>query len=202
MEDVMKRKCWGIGISVVAVVILAFGSLVNVVGYQSITTTIDNSPLFATRTQRATNQQQNVLTSRYLGIGKGNLLQFPTKDTKTEQFKKVVDFISNMDDTAFTQFTEVCIQKARQDDSLQFIKSSQIAQALHLLKTKPEAIMNSNSERDNHNMTSGYLSCDMPFACLWLLLMLPIATLIMFIFHVLFPTTHVDSCRSHCICQH
>jgi hypothetical protein len=194
-----------IGVSLCAVVLLVLGSLSNVVGYQSVKSTVNDSPLFQTRTQRATNQQQNSIISQYLGIGRETLLQFPFRDNRTEQLKKAINIISKMDDKTFQRFTELCIQKARQDDTLRDISRYQIAQALHLLKTKPEAIMNSITERDNHNMTSGYLSCDIPIACLWFLLLWPIWSLIWFILvelpGVLFPT-QVYSCRSHCICQH
>jgi hypothetical protein len=205
MEDVMKRKGWAIGIIVVVVVILVFGSLTNVIGYQSVKSTINDSPLFATRTQRATSQQQNIMTSQYLGMGKEALLQFELRDNRTEQLKKAIDVISKMDDKTFAQFTELCIKKARQDDALRDLNYYEIVQALLLLKTKPDSIMNSITKRENYNMTSGYLTCDIPIACLWFLLLWPIWSLIWFILvelpGVLFPT-QVYSCRSHCICQH
>lgn len=42
-EDVMKRKGWAIGITVLAVVILVFGSLANVVGYQTVQVSQQNT---------------------------------------------------------------------------------------------------------------------------------------------------------------
>ena len=63
-----------IGVSICAVVILVLGSLSNEVVYQSEkSTNVNDSPLFTTRTQRATNQHQNIITSQYLGKGIGNL---------------------------------------------------------------------------------------------------------------------------------
>ncbi len=63
-----------IGVSICAMILLVLGSLTNVVGYQSVKSTVNDSPLFQTRTQRATNQQRNFITSQYLGKGKtGNL---------------------------------------------------------------------------------------------------------------------------------
>ncbi len=143
-EDDMKTTGWAIGISVVTVVIVVFGSLVNVVGFQSVKSTINDSPLFNVRTQRATNQQQNNIISKYLGKGM-YALTFPLRDNRTEQLKKAIDIISNMDDTTFAQFTEVCIQKARQDNTLRDISRYQIVQTLLLLKTKPESIINSSA---------------------------------------------------------
>ena len=132
-----------------AVILLVLGSLSNVMGYQSVKSSMNDSPLFQTRTQRATNQQQNSITSQYIGMGKENLLQFPIKDNLVEQMRKTIDIIRNMDDSAFAQFTEICIQKARQDDILQDISGYQIVQALLLLKINPEAIMNFFANRNN-----------------------------------------------------
>jgi hypothetical protein len=62
-------------VSLCAVVLLVVASLGNVVGYQSVKSTVNDSPLFATRTERATNQQQNTLTSQYIGMGRELCLQ-------------------------------------------------------------------------------------------------------------------------------
>ncbi len=136
-------------VSILAVILLVLGSLSNVVGYQSVKSTVSDSPLFITRTQRATNQQQNLLTSQYIGMGGGNPLQFPIKDNIIEQLKKAVDIISNMDDTTFDQFTVLCIKKVRQGNTLQGISVYQIIQVLLLLKTNPDAVINSYSNRNN-----------------------------------------------------
>ena len=144
-----------IGVSICVVVLLILGSLSNVVGRQSVKSTmVNDSPLFKTRTQRATNQQQNILTSQYLGMGKEILWQFPTRDNRTEQLKKTVDIICKMGDKTFAQFTELCIQKARQENILQDIGNYQIVQALLLLKTNPKAILNIFTNKNNHPITS------------------------------------------------
>ena len=145
-----------IGVSICAVVLLVLGSLSNVVGYQSVKSTMNDSPLFATRTQRATNQQQNSLTSQYLGMGKENPLQFPIRDDKIELLTKVIDMISKMDDKTFAQFTELLIQKARQDTTLKDTNSTEIIQVYHLLKTKPEIINNSFITRNNQEIFPTY----------------------------------------------
>jgi hypothetical protein len=158
-----------IGVSICAVVLLVLGSLTNVVGYQSVkSTTVNDSPLFATRTQRATNQQQNILTSQYLGMGKGNLLQFPLRDNKTELLKRAIDIISKMDDTTFARFTELLIQKARQNDTLQDLSHYQIVQSLLLLKTNPDAIINSYTIRNNQELPKTVFTyCGTPTWCAW-----------------------------------
>jgi hypothetical protein len=136
-------------ISLCAVVLLVLGSLSNVVGYQSVKSTVNDSPLFATRTQRATNQQQNILTSQYIGMDEGNFLQFPIRYSQTEQIKKVIDIISKMNDKTFNQFIESCIQKVRQDKTFSGT-NNEIIQMLQLLrkqsKTKTFSIINRNNQ--------------------------------------------------------
>ena len=136
-------------VSLCAVVLLVLGSLSNVIGFQSVKSTVNDSPLFLTRTQRATNQQQNDLTSEYLGKGKKTLLKFSIWDYRTEQLKKIIEVISSMDDKTFEHFIKLYIQKARQDTTLKNTNSIEIIQVYHLLKTKPEIINNSFITRNN-----------------------------------------------------
>jgi len=149
-----------IGVSILAVVLLVMGSLSNVVGYQSVKSTVNDSPLFQTRTQRATNQHQNSITSQYLG--KGNLWQFPMRDNTSEQFRKAVDIISKMDDKSFEHFTKRCIQRLQQDRTLKGINPNEIVTALHILRTKPSSIINSFQDKNNQNLTS-----DVHTICVW-----------------------------------
>jgi len=195
-----------IGVSICAVVLLVLGSLSNVVGYQSVKSTVNDSPLFNVRTQRATNQQQNSITSQYLGMGKGNLLQFPIREDTTEQLKKAIDIISNMDDTAFARFTELCIQKARQENTLQGISDYQIVQALLLLKTNPKAILYSFTNRTNQDITSSGLFslCQYnPFKCIYfdiLFLITAAAVLLMMYIEYLKEGPTFFTCISYCMC--
>ena len=196
-----------IGVSIIAVVLLVLGSLTNVVGYQQVqSTAVNDSPLFRTRTQRATNQQQNIITSQYLGKGKGNLWQFPIRDNRTEQLKKAIDIISKMGDKTFEQFTELCIKKARQDNTLQGISDYQIVQALLLLKTNPKAILNSFTNRNNHPITSSEwfsLCQELPFDCIAFNIFFLIFAIVFFVCFIIAlyisgPTSF--TCISYCIC--
>ena len=197
-----------IGISICAVVLLVLGSLSNVVGYQSVKSTVNDSPLFQTRTQRATNQQQNILTSRYLGMGKGNLLQFQIRDNTTEQLKKAIDIISKMGEKTFAQFKELCIQKARQDNTLQDISDHQIVQTLLLLKANPKAILYSFTNRTNQDITSSGLFSlcqNNPFKCIYfdiLFLITAAAVLLMMYIEYLKEGPTFFTCISYCMCFH
>jgi hypothetical protein len=78
----IKRKWLVVGIGIIAVVLLVLGSLSNVVGYQSATSTsTTKSPLFSIRTQKAINKGSNILTSNYLGQGL-QTIPFPLKDKR------------------------------------------------------------------------------------------------------------------------
>jgi hypothetical protein len=128
-----------IGVSICAVVLLVLGSFSTVVGYQSVKSTVVNdSPLFSMRTQRATNQQQNSITSRYLGMDRQKLLQFPIQDNKTEQLKKAIEFISKMDDKTFARFTEIFIRNIKQSNTLRDITPTDLLPILRQLRTKSE----------------------------------------------------------------
>jgi hypothetical protein len=146
-----------IGVSILVVVLLVLCSLSNVVGYQSVKSTVSDSPLFQTRTQRATNQQQNSITSQYLG--KGNLWNIPMSDNRNEQLKKAFVFISKMDDESFARFTELCIQRIKQDKSLKDTNSNDIVKALKLMKTKPVSIIDPFINRKNQDLTHGTTIC-------------------------------------------
>jgi len=158
-------------VSLCAVVLLVLGSLSNVVGYQSVKSTVNDSPLFQTRTQRATNQQQNTLTSQYLGMGKRTLLQFPFRDNTTESLKKAIDIISQIDDKTFDQFIESCIQKVRQDNT--FSKTNnEITQMLQLLRKQSKTIIFSVTYKNNQEWlpTYDYYSVCVAFPGCWIIL--------------------------------
>jgi predicted RND superfamily exporter protein len=141
-------------VSICAVVLLVLGSLTNVVGYQSVKSTVVNeSPLFNIRTRKANNQQQNILTSQYLGKGERNLLRFPMRDNQTEILNKVIESIKKMDDKTFERFTKLCIQKIRQDNTFSDTDPHEIKQILHMLRTQSDR-NNLYQLKNNFNTTS------------------------------------------------
>jgi hypothetical protein len=187
-------------VSLCAVVLLVLGSLSNVVGYQSVSsTTVDDSPLFTTRTQRATNQQQHILISQYIGLGKGNLLQFPIRDNRTEQLKKAVDIISKMDDNTFYEFTKLCIQNGRQDINLKNANSNEILRILYMLRTNPETITKYYMNRNNQNITSSEMNtvCNWSPGCIFHDLVIILGWIIIILIDVIFSLilyTNVQTC--------
>jgi hypothetical protein len=158
-------------VSICAVVLLVLGSLSNVVGYQSVKSTVNDSPLFQTRTQRATNQQQNSITSQYLGMGKETLWQIPISDNKTEQLRKAIDIISKMDDKTFEQFIKSCIQKIRQDNTFSET-NNEIIQMLQLLRKQSKTIIFSFTNKNNQEWlpTYDFYSVCIAFPGCWIIL--------------------------------
>jgi len=143
-------------VSLCAVVLLVLASLGNVVGYQSVkSTAVNDSPLFNMRTQRATNQQQVILTSQYIGMGRGNPLQFQLRDSRTEQLNKAIDIISKMDDKTFTRFTELCIRKIRQDNTFSET-NNEIILMLQLLRKQSKTIIFSFTNKNNQEWLPTY----------------------------------------------
>jgi len=128
-----------IGVSICAVVLLILGSLTNVVGYQSVkSTSMNDSPLFKTRTQKATNQQQNIITSQYLGMGKGTLLQFPTRDNQTDSLKRAIEYIKKMDDKTFNKFTDLYLYQLQKKGKTTDMNVEQMVQGLRYLRDGSE----------------------------------------------------------------
>jgi len=141
------------------VVLLILGSLSNVVGYQSVkTNTVNDSPLFKTRTQRATNQERNIIKPQYLG--KGNQWQFPMGDNRTEQLKKVISIINKMDEKTFNRFVVKIKILLSQQDETKDIDINDIEKVLHQLKRNSEVFL--IYIRDNSESMSYF---DTPSAC-------------------------------------
>jgi len=106
-----------IGVSLCAVVILVQSSLSNVMGYQSVKSSVNDSPLFQARTQRATNQQQNILTSKYLGMGNRVALNFPIQGNRNEMVNTILEIIHRLDKKTLERLTELSAQKIMQNES-------------------------------------------------------------------------------------
>jgi len=129
-----------IGVSILAVVLLVLGSLSNVVGYQSVKSSVNDSPLFRTRTQKAINKEGNVLTSDYLGKGYHSL-SFPLRDTNADLIQRFVDNIRTMDDSAFKRFISNAVNQIKYKDSLKDINIKEFINGLDELRESTQNIM-------------------------------------------------------------
>ncbi len=137
-------------VSICAVVLLVLGSLSNVVGYYVLSTrsTVNDSPLFQTRTQRATNQQQNNITSRFLGKGT-NVISFSLQDTTTEMIQKLVDRIKAMDDDTFNRFIDNVVNQINHKNSLKDVKINDFIKGLRQIRESTQDIIINEESNDS-----------------------------------------------------
>lgn len=218
---VIKLYCGGknmnkyplIGVSILSVVLLVLASLSNVVGYQSVkSTAVNDSPLFSLRTHRATNRQQNLIMSQYLGKGKENQLEFPPRNNKTEIFQKFIMFTRNMDKKTFEQLIELSFNKIRQSNIIEKTNIDYIKLILFELKTNPDIIKNYFFNENNNNITSSEFItiCNWVQGCIiihittFFLEISVFIALFIFVFvgNFIHPTFFTCHQKSYCVCVH
>jgi hypothetical protein len=137
----MRKKAVIAG-SIGAVVLLVLCSLVNVVGYQSVESAgVSESPLFRIRTQKATNQQQNVLTSFYLGKGNESILLFPIKENETRMIIKFIEKVRAMNENEFNRFQNLIILRLSEDKSNNNINFIQILSLLKQIRSDKTSLL-------------------------------------------------------------
>jgi hypothetical protein len=96
-----------IGGSVCAVVLLILASLGTVVGYQSMQpAALSDSPLYSVRTMRATDQQQGIITPRYLGQGETCDLMISPRPDDISSLHQMISRIQAMDERTFNRFVD------------------------------------------------------------------------------------------------
>ncbi len=125
-------------------ILLVLGSLNNVVGYQSVKSTIVNdSPLFQSRSQKATHQQHNIIISDYLGKGKETNLYLPKRESEKEYIDRVINIFKEMGDKSFDEFVNKFISYIHQNN-FNNLKASdkEIKDILYQMKSNPETLKN------------------------------------------------------------
>jgi hypothetical protein len=130
-----KRRL--IVVSLCNVILLVLGSLSNVVGYQSVKSTVNDSPLFKTRTQRVSNQEKYIVASQYLGKGR-DTIPFPSLDNKTSMIQKFLNQIKNMDDNTFRKFVKDALRRLIQQGKVKYSDTKGIENGFHLLRKNSE----------------------------------------------------------------
>jgi len=155
------KKDWLVKTLTMGIVLLVLGLFTNVVGYQSVKSSLpSDSLLFKVRTKRAINQvNEDTLTFNYLGKGKDTLWKFPMRDKTTEQLKKVIEVIIKMNEKVFAHFIELVIQGSRQDEYLRDINTNEIIQILHKIREQPKGIINSLISKSNVRLDPTNFNC-------------------------------------------
>jgi len=126
--------------SAIAVVVLVLASLSPVVGYNSVKSSVINSPLFNIRIKRAINEESNDLACNYFGKGKACTLSIPKRNNQIETALKVIDSIAKMDDETFEKFIVLLIRHVQKDNRFNDIKSGEIREALYLIRNNDKSI--------------------------------------------------------------
>ena len=98
----MKRKILIGSILVVTVLILV--TFTTVVGYDSQTLEIKDSPLFNIRTSRATENDCNILSCEYIGKETSSFIGMPKRNYNATVIQMAIRLIRNMDESEFNEF--------------------------------------------------------------------------------------------------
>ena len=72
-----------VGGSAIAVVVLVLASLSPVVGYNSVESSVKDSPLFSIRTKRAIDEESHTFTSDYIGKGEEINILIPARNSNS-----------------------------------------------------------------------------------------------------------------------
>ena len=160
----MVRKYFVVGTSITLIVLIVLSSLSNVVGYQSVkSNTTNDSPLFQTRMQRATNQQQKSITSQYLGMNGGKPLHFPIDNNQTQILKRAIEIISKTDEKTYVQLEKLFIHSIRQMPALHNTNIVVIKEILQSIRAQPLLLMNIKNNASNLDPTYN----DAATICVW-----------------------------------
>ena len=110
----MDKKILIIG-SIIAAVVIVLASLSPVVGYNTVKSSIKDSPLFNVRISRAIDKEQGGILSNYIGKGiKINIL-LPTRNENNLNMQKLLVRISKLSDEELESFIQIVIQKAYEE---------------------------------------------------------------------------------------
>jgi hypothetical protein len=143
----MKKKIL-IG-SIIAICILVGVSFTSVVGYRSIASNVNASPLFNIRSSRAIDDESNELTYNYVGKEKQSILSIPKRDISKLYIKDVIKIFYEMDDISYTRFIDLFIKRMYKDKLILKSDIPFMMMYLHQLKTTPDGVKNELSDSMN-----------------------------------------------------
>ena len=159
-----------IGVCICAVVLLVLGSLSNVVGYQSVKSTVNDSPLFSVRTQKAINQEsKGTFISDFLGKGIESNFQFPARENRMIMLQKVIDIVRKMDEKEFNRFQSIVVSRFYEDKTNKNIDVTNIVLALTQLRsnTKELNINQFDKEGNKKDGRTIHFTCPLPSIDYW-----------------------------------
>jgi hypothetical protein len=167
---------------VVILILVSFTSVVNVQSTPS--GYVTDSPLFNTRVNRATNNENNkILTSDYLGKGL-HIIQFPLRDNTTIMIQKFLKRIRTMDDAAFNTFITMVLHLIHKEPQFRNVNTEELLTVLYQLKNNQDILSYKDSDFDNNvNRTDFTLGPFTPAGgCdIWFWIWFSLVTLVIFI---------------------
>jgi hypothetical protein len=124
--------------SAIAVVVLVTASLSPAIGYNTVKSSVKDSPLFNVRTKRAIDEDENAIVRDYVGKNKGNTIPVPTLNGRNTLFQKFIDSISMIDNKGFNRFVGLVINHVHHNDKIENEDVDEIIASLHMLRGNPE----------------------------------------------------------------
>ena len=195
-KDMSKKPL--IEVSLYVMVLLVLGSLSTVVGYQSDQSIVNDSPLFSIRTKRAMNQQQNIITSQYLGREKSYNLLLLSRPNETSIVYKIINVIQNMNDASFERFVKLVVDRFLKQEKFEEISVKLFIKELYQIRNDAQAFMkNKIIQSDSWTWFSSPTLCWFP-GCFLLGIVGGIAIFSFLLIYVIlfgpFPTTQTNPC--------
>ena len=155
------------GGSILTVVIIVLAGLSPVVGFDSVRSSVKDSPLFNIRTTKAIGEESQVLTCEYVGKGKVCALYIPRRNNQIETVLKVIDLLSKMDDETFERFIASIINHVQEYGKFIYVSPDEIRTALYQVRDsdKPLPVSDTRTENKNHPLTITICSQTCAFYC-------------------------------------
>jgi hypothetical protein len=146
----MKKKIL-IG-SIIAICILIGVSFTSVVGYRSIDSDVNASPLFNIRSSRAIDEESEDLTSDYVGKNNDIIIAFPDSDNRNTQYKirKAIAIINRMDVVQLLLLGNVITQRFGRELNEIELDGYEL---LQFVKNNPQLVNNFGSEKEILKLT-------------------------------------------------
>jgi hypothetical protein len=155
--------------SIIALCILIGISFTSVVGYRSVVSDVNVSPLFTIRSSRAIDEECREFSCDYVGNWDSINLLFPEKEKVS--FQKIIDVVQSMDDETFNEFITLLLSQIQKEQQFNCKNLNQIKEAFYQFKYrgKPVLILNTMVPTDCCGPTVG----TGVFHCILVLILLP-----------------------------
>jgi len=137
--------------SIIAITILIGVSFTSVVGYNSVESDIEASPLFNIRSSRAIDEESKDLACEYVGKGEISILSISGLNENKELLQLVTDKIKCMDDKTFNRFLTMIINKIQYSNEYKSVNINEVITFLHRLRDKNEISI--DNDTNNGNLT-------------------------------------------------